>query len=297
MKISLPTITLLALGAISVAMTSRVRAEDALLIEPTWKAGKKYTCEHTQNVVIAIGEGDQAVENPVNVSISFEAGVSAHGAEGGKAVSFKATKVKMSMSMFGQAAEFDSENQEKQSADLAAMLGGVLDTKDLKVIFDKDDKFLKFEGEQKAQDAGGAPGLAPMQFGNNEIRQLLAYCVRSFPDNPIKKGDKWTSEESVNLNLGAAEVKMNMTAMDPNDKGQPVIAYESKIDAKFPEGGVSAGGKGEGSMQGEMIYDPEKAIIVAHTAGIAMKVNLSGLELPIRQSANTTVVKVEDIAK
>jgi hypothetical protein len=277
-------------------------ADDGTLIEPTWKVGKKYSCEHSQHVVITIGEGEQAINNPVHVEINFEVEVSSHGTQGEKALSFEATKAKMTMNIFDQISAFDSEDPENQSPNVASMLQGVLKTEDLKLIYDKDDKFVKFEEgkkDQKKAAPASAPvaAVAPMQFGKNEIRQLLGYCVRSFPDKPVNKGDKWENEESVNFNLGAADVKIEMTAKGPNDKGKPIVDYQSKIDVKFPEGGAAGGGAGKGEMKGEMTYDPEKAIIENHTAEIDMTANVAGLQLPVRQTAKTTVVNIEDIKK
>ena len=284
--------------AFTVLASGPVEADDdAILIEPTWKVGKQYTCEHNQDVVITLGQGDQALENPVKFSVTFEVEVSANGKKGEKALAFRATKTKMSMNLFGQEFEYDSEDKEKQSPDVSAMLEGIVNTGDLKVIFDKDDKFLRFEGGEKSAEAGTAPGVPTIRFGNNEIRQILAYCVRSFPDHPVKKGDKWSTEETVNLNLGSVDVKMNMTAKGANDKGRPLVDYESKIDVRFPEGGLAAGGQGKGKMEGEMTYDPEKAVIVEHVTATKMTVDMSGLPVPVKQSAKTTVVKVEDVEK
>ena len=270
--------------------------DDAVLFEPTWKIGKTYTCEHSQDVVISVGGGDQAVENPVKVSLTFEAKVSSHGKEGEKAISFKTKKVKMMMSMFGTKSEYDSEDESNQSGDVAGMIAGILNTEDLKVIFDSNDKFVKFvdggRGNLKGS-GGGAASLAPVRFGKNEIRQLLSYCVRSFPDHPIKKGETWAEENNVNLNLGAADMKMKMTA-EGNDKEQrPVVTYASDFDVNFAEGGPATGGKGNGKMVGKMTYDADKAIIVEHVTSIDMTVSMNGLEMPVTQDSSTTVVKVE----
>jgi hypothetical protein len=289
---SLPLIAFFALATFS----SNVAAEDAVKLEPTWKIGHTYTCEHSQDVTISIGAGDQAIDNPVHVALTFEAKVEADGKEGGKAIRFKATKIEMNMSMFGTTAEYDSEDESKQSAELAGMIAGIKDTDNLKLIFDRNDTFVKFdEGDGnralKGADAAAA-GLAPMRFGKGEIRQLLSYCVREFPDRPVKKGDKWKEENNVNLNLGSADMKMEMTAEGNDKDGHPAVTYKSDFEVDFSDGGPTAGGKGDGKLTGKMTYDSEQAIINDHITTIDMNLTLNGLLMPVKQESKTKVTKI-----
>lgn len=281
---------------VTAILSSPLLAEEApVLLKPTWQVGKTYTCEHYQDITLTIGAGEQAVENPINVALTFEAKVSAHGEEGGKAVSFQTTKARMNMSMFGTTSEYDSEDESKQSPELAGMISGILDTKGLKVIFDSNDEFVKFEESagKELKGAGGAAGLAPVRFGKNEIRQLLSYCVREFPERPIKKGDTWKEENDVNLNLGSTEMKMEMTAEGNDKEGNPVVTYSSDFEVEFAEGGPANGGKGDGKMVGKMTYDAKLAIIADHFATIDMTLSMNGLLMPVKQESKTKVTKVE----
>ncbi|MGK0190033.1 MAG: hypothetical protein ACI9R3_005852 [Verrucomicrobiales bacterium] len=288
---------ILAAVTASVAMSSNGHAEDAaVLLKPTWKIGKTYTCEHAQNITITFGAGDQAIENPINVDLTFEAKVAAHGEDGGKAISFNTSRTKMSMSMFGTTSEYDSEDESKQSPELAGMISGILDTDDLKVIFDKNDKFVKFDDGGRANlkgSGGGAASLAPVRFGKNEIRQLLSYVVREFPERPIIKGDKWQEDNNVNLNVGSTDMKMEMTSEGNDKNGQPVVTYTSDFEVDFEEGGLASGGKGEGKMVGKMTYDPKQAIVCDHFATIEMGLSMNGMVLPVKQESTTKVIKVE----
>ena len=279
------------------AVASPALADDGVLLEPTWKVGKTYTCEHTQDVTITIGAGDQATENPITVAVTFDAAVTPHGDEGSKAISFETKKVKMTMSMFGIESTYDSEDADNQSEELGAMLEGILKRDDLKVIYDRNDEFVKFEeeGRRKPKAGGvGAAAMAPVKFGKTEIKQMLAYCVRSFPDRPIKKGDKWEADDKIQLSLGGADLKLAMNAEGPNEDDHPTITYESEFEATFEREGPGAGNKGEGNIVGKMVYDPEKAILSEHITTIEMSVNMGGLELPVTQRSKTTVVKIAD---
>ncbi|MDA0814499.1 MAG: DUF6263 family protein [Verrucomicrobia bacterium] len=291
----LPLIAVVALAFST--FTSTVAAEDTTKLEPTWKIGHTYTCEHVQDVTISIGAGDQAIDNPVHVALTFEATVEADGKEGGKAIRFKATKVEMNMSMFGTTAEYDSEDESKQSAELAGMIAGIKDTDNLKVIFDRNDTFVKFDeggGERalKGADPAASAGLAPMRFGKGEIRQLLSYCVREFPDHPVKKGDEWKEENNVNLNLGSADMKMEMTAEGNDKDGRPVVTYTSDFEVDFSDGGPTAGGKGDGKLTGKMTYDSKQAIISDHNTTIDMNLSMNGLLMPVKQESKTKVTKI-----
>ncbi|MCB1100001.1 MAG: hypothetical protein KDN22_30835, partial [Verrucomicrobiae bacterium] len=156
------------------------------------------------------------------------------------------------------------------------------------------DVFVKFdEGTRSApKGTAAAAGLAPMRFGKNEIRQLLTYCVREFPDRPIAKGDKWDEENNVNLNLGTADMKMQMTAEGNDKDGNPVVTYTSAFEVDFSEGGPTPGGKGDGKLSGKMTYDSEHAIINDHITTIDMNLNLNGLMMPVKQESNTKVTKI-----
>lgn len=285
-----------AAAAAFLAFATGSRGEDAVLLEPTWKVGKTYTCEHSQDVTITIGAGEQAIRNPVNVAVTFEASVAAHGDKGEKAISFKAGKVRMSMSMFGSKSEYDSEDEGNQSAELAGMIAGILDTKDLLAIYDRNDEFVKFEdtgGPGLKGSGGGAAALAPVRFGRNEIRQLLSYCVRPFPEKPVAKGDAWEEKSNVNLNLGAADMTLKMTAEGNGSDGRPVVTYASNFDVTFAEGTPASGGDGNGKLVGKMVYDPDQAVVREHVTSMEMTVLLNGIEMPVAQESTTKVVKIE----
>ena len=296
--------SLLALILGAVWMPSQSVAGDPVLIEPTWKVGKKYSCEHEQEWTITFGEGDQALENVISVAVDFEASVSDNGDKGDKAVRFKAAKARMSLNMFGQITEYDSTDESKQDPGVGQALRGLLNTDGLAIIYDKDDKFVRFE-EKKPVDGGNgekpkeaAPAGLPLKFGKNEVRQLLSYCVSSFPDKPVKEGDKWTKDEKFNLSLGAADVEMAMTAKAPDKEGRPIVAYETDLEFKLDEGSPVGAGEGKGKIEGEMKYDPDNAIVSEHLTAIDLKVTLGGgLMLPAKIALKTGVTKVEDVKK
>ena len=281
-----------------VALPQFATAQDAgaVLLKSKLEVGKTYNFRQGTDMKMALplaGAGDSTTKMSMDMQMSVEKapdGVN-------KLVTTKFGRVKMEMQMAGQNMVYDSEDETKQNPLLKTAFEQMKDV-EFKAIYDKDDKFLKVEGDGGA----GAGALAGgMGMGAAEMEQMLKQLTDyGFPAHPVKPGEKWDHKQEAKMGqMGAMSMDMQFTYVGPAERDGKKVA---EIDVTGTIGGAADEGAAglvefkDSTLKGKMFFDHERGVLLNSTIDMDMTMAVggdAGAEMDTKTKSTFDLLSVE----
>ena len=231
-------------------------------------------------------------DEKMSTKMSMDMGMAVAEAEGdNKLVTTKFDRVRMEMNMAGQAMVYDSTDKTKQSPLLKTAFAGIAD-KEFKAVYDKNNKFVKMEG-----DGGAAGALGGMGINKDQVEQMLTQLTDyGFPERELKPGEKWDHTQAANMGqMGKMEIDMQFTYKGMTDhEGHKVaeIDYTGSVGGEAGAEGALVSFK-DSKLYGKMYFDPELGAVRKSTMQMDMTMVAGGAELDTSTTSTQTLLSVE----
>jgi len=233
--------------------------------------------------------GDQKMSTKMSMDMGMAVEKAPEGEN--KLVTTSFDRVRMEMNMAGQAMVYDSSDKTKQSPLLKTAFAGIADKK-FKAVYDKNNKFLKMEG-----DAGGGGALGGMGINKDQVEQMLTQLTDyGFPERKLKAGEKWDHTQAANMGqMGEMEIDMQFTFKGMTDReGHKVaeIDYTGSIGGEAGAEGALVSFK-DSKLYGKMYFDPELGAVRHSNMQMDMTMVAGGAELETSTTSTQTLLSVE----
>jgi hypothetical protein len=173
-------------------------------------------------------------------------------------IEYSITKITMNINVNGQEMNFDSGTDDSSNP-MNASLKGLIGNK-VKIELTPKGQIERVEGlEEYVKKLSENPQLAQsmQMFSNdNNFKSFIGQSFSYFPENEVKKGDKWTSSFKLpammnmetTMNFEVADIKKDQIALNVNSDvniNSPIEQQGMKIDMKMT-----------GTQNGIMTIDP-----------------------------------------
>jgi hypothetical protein len=310
---------LLPVTILAIALTSPLRAEDAIELKPHWPIGKKISQRMQMDQSSKISLGADPIDQKIAMTMDGTMSIRRHENAKDKRIDMKYDRVTMSMDMAGQSMNYDSEKPGDDALGMGKAFGAIIG-KEVRVIVDASDEVIAVENLDailKEMSAGSPMAAMISQMFNKEavknmMRQGSLYAT---PGKPVKSGDSWKFDHKMPLpQLGKVEMTGAYTLKGMAERAGAKcaeIALDGKLamdlsggDSTDPASPLKALGMtmDSGKMTGTLWFDP--AIGICRDAQFTQEMTLkmknpgnpdASIEIPMKQIVKQTVTKIENL--
>ena len=200
----------------------------------------------------------------------------------------------------GKKEAFDSTNLEKANPMIRASVGQSVG-KTFVLAYDAEDRFIEVRDSSSmtpAKEEG--PDLETI----SEARQVADLYRRSLemglPKMPVKTGDRWTSQETVNF-PSAGTVKIELRAklealVEYEGRSQAKVSFEGEMKRADESAGSRAVTIGDGSrVFGQVLFDLERGTVSFGAFRADIQLEIQGKKIPVRQQVTTKLTSLTKV--
>jgi len=272
--------------------------EEPFSLRLRWIPGKTYTQETTTETttsLTAIGKPeDQKMKvkqtTVIQVTDSGDSKIAAR-------VTFQSMTGEVMLQ--GQKHLFDSAHLAAAHPLIRASVGQSVG-KSFVLLYSTDGRFIEVADTAKmsSPDTLGTPTLE----GIAEAKQVAELYRRSLemglPKMPVKPGDRWTSQETVQFpSAGTVNVELRAkfdSLLDYEGRKHAKIGFEGDMKRADESAGARTVTIGNGSKTfGQVLYDLDRSTVSFGTFRADISLEIAGKNIPVRQQVTTKLVKME----
>lgn len=282
-----------------------IHADEGVELRRHWVTGKKYYRVIRVDQELKMSFGETSLRQTIVNEIDTSEAVSPRADGKGKQVKFKYERFLMDMDQNGKKTHFDSseadaEGTQNPSYDAMSKLVG----REFSAVLNDQDEVTGMEK--------GDTGLEPAKL-DAMLDIMKKSGLQSFPDHPVKPGDHWPFESTVNLpQIGKVAVKGTYTMQRMTDH-EGVSCAELGIDGEFSLDLAAAektsklsrmGAKlNKASMKGTLWFDPKLGVLRDSRIDQEMMMEMKDpknsdappMSIPIKQVLTAKLSKIEDV--
>jgi len=220
--------------------------------------------------------------------------------KGGAKVKTTFAEMKMKFKQGGEETVFDStkkEDQEKLEGNMMLQMMAAYAGKSVTYTAAKTGAISKIDTAE-IQEAMGENQMAPMVEGM--VRQMIDLTAVVFPDKPVKKGESWKRQSSVEMGMvGTLKIDVEYTHAGADKVGEvECVKFTSKITIAFDagDGGMVKVEIKKQENSGATWFDPARAEVMKSTykTKMTMAIEAGGQEFEQEQESSYEMERVKD---
>jgi hypothetical protein len=299
-------LSVLALGAMAAACPGQVT------LKHKFHEGSSQVLETTARIEQSLTIAGMAVETASDTRATTKISVGARDVEGKLRVQEKAESLQISMDVMGMKYEFDSANPDNKGGSPLEILRDVhkaLLRRTTTIVFDKADKAVAVESDEDT--LGTLPAevqsLVKSQLDSEHLKTEANDAIEQIKREPIKKGDTWQRQKSVNFGAGQlmdfkTEYTYDGTAEKDGKTYDKITSKNLSVTFALDNSPLPFSLKGADlkspESEGVILFDREQGQVVESTSKVRVTgeitFSLNGKDLPAKldlKMQSSTIVK------
>ena len=277
-----------------------VQAQDEpLSLRLRWLPDHAYVQETTTETTTGLTAIGKPEDQKMKVKQTTEIRVT--GAAGGeKQARVTFTALSGEVMLNGKKELFDSTNLEKANPMIRASVGQSVG-KTFVLAYDSEDRFIEVRDSSAMTPAKeDGPDLEKI----SEARQVADLYRRSLemglPKMPVKTGDRWTSQETVNFpSAGTVNIELRAkleALVEYEGRPQAKVSFEGEMKRADESAGSRAVTIGDGSrVFGQVLFDLERGTVSFGAFRADIQLEIQGKKIPVRQQVTTKLTSLTKV--
>jgi hypothetical protein len=292
-------------------MGGEVGAQAGVELKAELEVGSEYVTYTESDVTLGLpvggASGEQTVTTEQQVTTSIRGGEGGTGKVVSVVHDFAKIELKSPMMQMTYDSRIPNQDESGIGGDLSLLIG-----KEIKVIYDENDEFVRVEGEGMLTEDGGSSPFG-QSIGANEIREMIQSILGGqLGERTVKVGDSWQHVMEMSM-PGVGKVGLDVRYLYRKDgiidgEGCAIIDFSGMMSGEFfgDEGGVEAGdarperradgGLEDSRISGTLAYDKKLGVPRATEMEVKMTMKMpsplgaeSEVKIPMVQKTRSTL--------
>jgi hypothetical protein len=261
--------------------------EESLSLRLRWLPDHAYVQETTTETTTGLTAIGKPEDQKMKVKQTTEIRVTG-AADGEKQARVTFAALSGEVMLNGKKELFDSTNLEKANPMIRASVGQSVGKTFV----------LAYDVETPAKEEG--PDLEKI----SEARQVADLYRRSLemglPKMPVKTGDRWTSQETVNFpSAGTVNIELRAkleALVEYEGRPQAKVSFEGEMKRADESAGSRAVTIGDGSrVFGQVLFDLERGTVSFGAFRADIQLEIQGKKIPVRQQVTTKLTSLTKV--